>query len=173
MRRALFGACGLATLRQRCPLRDELLRSGGERILMTFAEVEKLVGELPASAWNFPWWWANEHPRTTRHVQCKAWATVGYGLRRREQTDSFIHEIERAPGQQRPLGFHCRLGQRSQTFKMLFKIGITPARAVTIDENDPAQHPSIINPWPAVALGEVRLKPRHLLIRQPIKVAHA
>lgn len=49
---------------------------------------------------------------------------------------------------------------------------ITPARPVAVDENDPAQHPPVIHPWPAVALRKIRPKPRHLLVRQPVQVAH-
>src|SRR3546814_7223002 len=43
---------------------------------------------------------------------------------------------------------------------------IPPAQPVAIDEDNPAQHPSIIDTWPAMAPGEIRLKPRHLLVRQ-------
>src|SRR3546814_7065704 len=48
---------------------------------------------------------------------------------------------------------------------------IPPAQPVAIDEDNPAQHPSIIDTWPAMAPGEIRLKPRHLLVRQPVPVA--
>src|SRR3546814_4345818 len=41
----------------------------------------------------------------------------------------------------------------------------TPPQPVAVDEDDPAQHPPIINPRLAMALGKVRLQTRHLLIR--------
>src|SRR3546814_10280520 len=43
---------------------------------------------------------------------------------------------------------------------------ITPPQPVAVDEDDPAQHPPIINPRLAMALGKVRLQTRHLLIRR-------
>src|SRR3546814_11893211 len=48
---------------------------------------------------------------------------------------------------------------------------IPPAQPVAIDEDNPAQHPSIIDTWPAMAPGDIRLKPPHLLVRQPVQVA--
>jgi hypothetical protein len=36
--------------------------------------------------------------------------------------------------------------------------------------SNPAQHPSIIHTRLAVALREIRLEPRHLLVRQPVQV---
>lgn len=49
---------------------------------------------------------------------------------------------------------------------------IPPPQAIAIDKNDPAQNTAVINPTLAVALGKIRRKPRHMLICQPIKVAH-
>jgi hypothetical protein len=59
-------------------LREELSRDGRPRKTMTFAEVAKLVGTLPPSAFTHEGWWANEDHHTTRHVQCKAWGQAGY-----------------------------------------------------------------------------------------------
>jgi hypothetical protein len=42
---------------------------------MTFEEIERLVGELPASATAHAAWWANES--TPRHTQAKAWLNAG------------------------------------------------------------------------------------------------
>ncbi len=50
------------------------LRGGGERVAMTFHEVEQLVGSLPRSAREYRAWWAND--RT--HVQARAWQAAGY-----------------------------------------------------------------------------------------------
>ena len=41
--------------------------------------------------------------------------------------------------------------------------GIAPTQPVAVDENDAAQHPSVINPWLAVALEKIRFEPRHPL----------
>lgn len=49
---------------------------------------------------------------------------------------------------------------------------IAPAQPVTIDEDDPAQHPAIIHPRLAVALGETGPPASHLLVCQPIQIAH-
>jgi hypothetical protein len=60
------------------PLRDELASVGAARIAMTFGEIEQLIGRLPASAWNFPWWWGNKDDQTHHQVQCNAWGAAGY-----------------------------------------------------------------------------------------------
>jgi hypothetical protein len=60
------------------PLHNELARIASGRIEMTFAQIEQLVGRLPASAWNYPWWWGRKDNKTPWYVQCKAWAEAGY-----------------------------------------------------------------------------------------------
>ncbi len=58
------------------PLAD-YLRGAGDRVSMSFGEVEDLVGSLPASAKKHrSSWWAND--RT--HVQAQAWMSAGYGM---------------------------------------------------------------------------------------------
>jgi hypothetical protein len=43
---------------------------------MTFKDVEDVLGtKLPASASDYPAWWAND---VTSHVQAKAWLNAGY-----------------------------------------------------------------------------------------------
>ena len=43
-------------------------------VIMTFDEIESVLGfSLPDSARNFPEWWGNEDPKTTRDVQSLAW----------------------------------------------------------------------------------------------------
>lgn len=44
----------------------------------------------------------------------------------------------------------------------------SPAQPVPVDEDDPAQHPFVVDPWLAMALGKIRRQPRHLLVRQPL-----
>jgi len=40
---------------------------------------------------------------------------------------------------------------------------------VAIDENDPAQHPPIIDPGLAVVLGKIQRKPRYLPADKPVQ----
>ena len=46
------------------------------------------------------------------------------------------------------------------------------SQPIAINEDNAAQHTSIINAWLAVGLGEEGLKTRHLRIRQPEKIRH-
>lgn len=50
------------------------LRGAGERVAMTFCEVEQVVGSLPRSARVYRPWWANDHT----HVQARAWLGAGF-----------------------------------------------------------------------------------------------
>ena len=54
----------------------------------------------------------------------------------------------------------------------IFRRRITPPQPIAIDEDYPAQHPLVINPRLAVGLREERLKLGHLIVRQPVKIAH-
>ncbi|MCA9312468.1 MAG: hypothetical protein KDA21_14740 [Phycisphaerales bacterium] len=58
------------------PLRAELGRRGGQRVMMTFAEIEAMVGGLPPSAYEHQAWWANE--QSGSHVHAQAWMQAGY-----------------------------------------------------------------------------------------------
>ena len=62
------------------PLLEHLCRADDGPIEMTFAEIYRLVGGLPASAARWPAWWANESARS-RHVQARAWLGAGRGGR--------------------------------------------------------------------------------------------
>jgi hypothetical protein len=42
----------------------------------------------------------------------------------------------------------------SCAYRFVFRKRITPAQAIAIDEDNPAQHPSVIDPWLAVRLRE-------------------
>ena len=55
------------------PLRDHLATRTGDSVSLTFAEVEELVGSLPASARSSRQWWANDSK-----VQAKAWRAAGW-----------------------------------------------------------------------------------------------
>jgi hypothetical protein len=49
---------------------------------------------------------------------------------------------------------------------------ITPAQTISVHENDPAQHTTVINARFAMALREKGPQTVHLLLRQPIQVIH-
>jgi hypothetical protein len=49
---------------------------------------------------------------------------------------------------------------------------VPPAQPIAIDEDNPAQNPPVINPRLAVRLREERGELGHLLVSQPVKVAH-
>ncbi len=50
--------------------------------------------------------------------------------------------------------------------------GIAPSQPIAINEDNAAQHTSIIDAWFAMGLGEEGLKTRHLRIAQPEKIRH-
>ncbi len=57
-------------------LRTHLQRKGLLRAKMTFAEVAEAIGKpLPASAYRYPAWWAND---PIHHAQARAWTEAGY-----------------------------------------------------------------------------------------------
>lgn len=58
------------------PLREHLLFSGNDRVSMTFAEIEAVLGRtLPASARKRTAWWSNN---AEGHVQALAWLNSSY-----------------------------------------------------------------------------------------------
>ncbi len=60
------------------PLKEALQNEQSAEVILTFAQVEQLVGPLPASAFNYDEWWSNENNQTTRHVQSRAWGAAGF-----------------------------------------------------------------------------------------------
>jgi len=46
------------------------------------------------------------------------------------------------------------------------------AQAIAINEDNPAQHTSVIDPWLTVRRREERGELGHLLVGQPVEVAH-
>ena len=64
------------------PLGQFLSRQKGERVPMTFEEVEKVIGaKLPRSAYEHRPWWAND---ATGHAHAKAWLKAGFVTERVE-----------------------------------------------------------------------------------------
>ena len=57
-------------------LLEHLCRADDGPIEMTFDEIDRLVGGLPASATSWPAWWANE-TAGSRHGQARAWLGAG------------------------------------------------------------------------------------------------
>lgn len=58
------------------PLLDALRQSDRTQVMLTFAEIEALLGEgLPPSARSKRGWWSN---RSTGALQATAWMTAGY-----------------------------------------------------------------------------------------------
>ena len=55
---------------------EYLCRADDGRLEMTFSDIERLVGPLPASASAQPAWWANE-AEGGRHAQARAWLNAG------------------------------------------------------------------------------------------------
>lgn len=60
------------------PLYNYLRRKPGPEIKMTFADVERVIGDLLPKSASSPQWWANERSPESRHVQCNAWIDAGY-----------------------------------------------------------------------------------------------
>ena len=58
------------------PLFEHLCRAGDESLTMTFAEIEALVGALPAAAARQAAWWSNQLT-DGRHVQNRSWLNAG------------------------------------------------------------------------------------------------
>jgi hypothetical protein len=56
------------------PLRH-WLSSAPHPVMVTFAEVGRIVGGLPPSAFRYPEWWSNE--ANGKHVQARAWMALG------------------------------------------------------------------------------------------------
>ncbi len=61
------------------PLYKYLLRCDSRIVTLTFDEIEKILGgNLPNSAYQYAWWWANEDVDITRHTHCISWQNAGY-----------------------------------------------------------------------------------------------
>ncbi len=56
------------------PLREHLAGCAGDRVQMTFTEVEQLVGRLPDSAYRHRAWWGNNGA----NVEARAWLDAGW-----------------------------------------------------------------------------------------------
>ncbi len=56
-------------------LGNYLLRSDAERVVLSFNEIEKIIGDkLPQSAFKYEAWWSNNYD----HSQAITWMDAGY-----------------------------------------------------------------------------------------------
>jgi hypothetical protein len=60
------------------PLRKHLSRRNGAEVVMTFDEVERVIGAMLPKSASLTAWWGNETSPDGRHVQCRAWLDAGY-----------------------------------------------------------------------------------------------
>ncbi|MGJ4956426.1 DUF7662 domain-containing protein [Bradyrhizobium sp. HKCCYLRH2015] len=61
------------------PIKRRLQSVTESQLILSFDEMEQMIGQaLPSSARNYDAWWSNEGPDRTRHVQSKAWTTLGF-----------------------------------------------------------------------------------------------
>jgi hypothetical protein len=60
----------------------------------------------------------------------------------------------------------------TRLWRAVFRRRVSPPQAIAIDEDNPAQDPSIIDPRLPMGLGKERGKLGHLLVGQSVKVDH-
>lgn len=60
------------------PLEKYLRRRAGAELELSFADIERIIGNMLPKSANRPRWWTNETDPETNHVQCRAWRNAGY-----------------------------------------------------------------------------------------------
>jgi hypothetical protein len=60
------------------PLGKHLRRKNPADVLMSFDDIERVIGAMLPKSAELAAWWGNEKSRDTRHVQCRAWLDAGY-----------------------------------------------------------------------------------------------
>lgn len=60
------------------PLARHLRRKNGSDVLMSFADIERVIGAMLPKSASLPAWWGNERSADTRHVQCRSWTDAGF-----------------------------------------------------------------------------------------------
>ena len=61
------------------PLGKYLQTQRGKAIVLSFEEIEEIIGgKLPRSAHQYDWWWANEDVDASMHTHCIAWQNAGW-----------------------------------------------------------------------------------------------
>ncbi len=59
-------------------LADHLAAIGAATIILSFAEIEAVVGPLPATAWHDPSWWGATPSGRYLHPYTLIWLQAGY-----------------------------------------------------------------------------------------------
>jgi hypothetical protein len=88
------------------PLRDYLAGRSGDEEPMTFGQLERLVGPLPASAHEYRAWWANDNKS-----QALAWRAAGWHVASVNQSSGHVVFARGVKGGS------SSAGQRAQTVK--------------------------------------------------------
>jgi hypothetical protein len=86
-RRSVAGILGIVAKYD--PLFEYLCRDSEAPVSLTFDEVERLVGPLPASATRFKQWWENESTGG-RHMHAKSWLNAGREVERVDLKERFV-----------------------------------------------------------------------------------
>lgn len=60
------------------PLRKRLRRSDAPELVLSFDDIEQIIGDMLPKSAALAAWWGNETSADTRHVQCRAWLDAGY-----------------------------------------------------------------------------------------------
>lgn len=60
------------------PLQQHLKRQRLEQVVMSFRDIERVIGAMLPKSAERPQWWANERSVGSRHVHCAAWLDAGY-----------------------------------------------------------------------------------------------
>jgi len=77
------------------PLFDYLSRATEPRLRLSFAEIERIIGDsLPASARRHQAWWANE--RVGTHVHARSWLDAGYETQHLDLNSATIEFVRSA-----------------------------------------------------------------------------
>src|SRR5688572_13250206 len=60
------------------PLRRRLSRLKTDEVVLSFAEIERIIGGMLPNGAARPQWWSDAGPTDQRHVQRAAWRDAGY-----------------------------------------------------------------------------------------------
>lgn len=60
------------------PLYHYLRRKTLPELVLSFSDIERIIGDMLPNSASRPQWWANEESEDSMHVQARAWCTAGY-----------------------------------------------------------------------------------------------
>ncbi len=73
-------------------LADHLKNLNGKTVVLTFSEIEKILGDsLPKSAKERPEWW-NYSKQSNTHPYAKQWTEIGYKALLKNDTVEFVYQ---------------------------------------------------------------------------------